>query len=159
MYKKLMFTLVALSALVFSACGGGEETAPVIDEPSMTDPIAPDEDPIMPQDDEPGMQDQDEGMMAPEDTNMVPVELGAMDIQMPESVPAGPVEFIVTNTDSVEQHFIIEGPGMMAELPGELAPGETDMLMMDMEPGEYMVYTFPVDQPEQVTMATLFVMG
>lgn len=166
MAKKFMLTLIALSALIFSACGGGTPAAdPVFDEPGITDPVAPEADPIAPLDD-PGMTDEgiavpetDDGMAMPGDAGTIPVQLNTMDIQMPDSVPMGTVEFQITNANDVEYNFVIEGPGMMAELPGELAPGETDMLVIDVEPGEYTVYSFPADQPDQVTIATFFVAG
>jgi hypothetical protein len=157
MYTKFIVSLLVLSALVFSACGGDEP-------PPATDPVMPQEEPVAPvdepmQDEELAAPEADDELAIPANGDVIPIELGATDIQVPAAVPAGLVEFQVTNTNDVEMGFGIEGAGVLAELPNELAPGETDVLMVDIAPGEYTVYSYPADQPDQITTTTISVSG
>ncbi|MEW6750115.1 MAG: hypothetical protein AB1505_03960 [Candidatus Latescibacterota bacterium] len=72
--------------------------------------------------------------------NTVEVELTDFTIEMPASVPAGPVEFVVTNTGNVEHNFEIEGQGIEEEFGSDLQPGEMKTMRLDLEPGTYEVY-------------------
>jgi uncharacterized cupredoxin-like copper-binding protein len=90
----------------------------------------------------------DEAMMAGEE---VPVSLMEFAIDMPDSLPAGPVTFMVTNNGTVTHSFEIENADLEEELESELAPGETGMLTVDLAPGTYEVYC-PVDGHRQQGM-------
>jgi hypothetical protein len=68
---------------------------------------------------------------------VIAVSLVDGEIQMPDTLPAGPVIFEVTNNGTEEHGFEIEGQG---ELENDLQPGETASLEVDLAPGEYYVY-------------------
>jgi len=91
----------------------------------------------------------DEAMMAGEE---VPVSLMEFAIDMPDTLPAGPVTFMVTNNGTITHSFEIEGAGLEEQLESELAPGETGMLTVDLAPGTYEVYC-PVGDHRQQGMA------
>jgi len=74
----------------------------------------------------------------------VEVSLREFAIDMPDSLPAGPTTFTVTNAGTIEHSFEIEGRGIEQELEHHLKPGETMTLQVDLEPGKYEVYC-PVD--------------
>jgi plastocyanin len=76
-------------------------------------------------------------------SGQVDVSLVDLEIDMPESVPAGEVTFNVTNDGGTEHGFEIEGSGIEEEIE-ELAPGDSDTLTVTLEPGTYTVYC-PVD--------------
>ena len=61
-------------------------------------------------------------------------------IEMPDTLPAGPVTFRVTNAGTIEHNFEVEGQGIEEELPANLQPGESGTLEVDLEPGTYEVY-------------------
>jgi uncharacterized cupredoxin-like copper-binding protein len=79
----------------------------------------------------------DEAMMAGE---QVAVTLMEFAIDMPSTLPAGPVTFAVTNGGTITHSFEIENADLEEELEAELAPGETGMLTVDLAPGTYEVY-------------------
>jgi uncharacterized cupredoxin-like copper-binding protein len=79
----------------------------------------------------------DDTMMAGE---QVPVSLMEFAIDMPDTLPAGPVTFAVTNDGTITHSFEIESADLEEELASELAPGETGMLTVDLAPGTYEVY-------------------
>jgi uncharacterized cupredoxin-like copper-binding protein len=70
----------------------------------------------------------------------VPVSLMEFAIDMPQSLPAGPVTFAVTNDGTITHSFEIESADMEEELAAELEPGESGMLTVDLAPGTYEVY-------------------
>lgn len=74
------------------------------------------------------------------EANTIEVELISYEIRMPESIPAGPTEFVVTNIGDIEHNFEIEGQGIEREFEENLQPGETQTMQVDLEPGEYHVY-------------------
>jgi plastocyanin len=74
----------------------------------------------------------------------VAVSLSEFAIDMPDSLPAGPTTFEVTNDGTIEHSFEIEGQGIEEELEHNLQPGETLTLQVDLAPGTYEVYC-PVD--------------
>jgi uncharacterized cupredoxin-like copper-binding protein len=90
----------------------------------------------------------DEATMAGE---QIPVSLVEFAIDMPDTLPAGPVTFMVTNNGTVTHSFEIESADLEEELESELAPGETGMLTVDLAPGTYEVYC-PVDGHRQQGM-------
>lgn len=68
-------------------------------------------------------------------------------IDMPADVRAGKINFVVTN-EGVEAHsVVIEGQGLIFELPQPLDPGDSTILTADLPPGEYVVYC-PVGEGE-----------
>jgi plastocyanin len=74
----------------------------------------------------------------------VEVSLREFAIDMPDSLPAGPTTFTVTNVGTIDHSFEIEGQGIEQELEHHLKPGESMTLQVDLEPGKYEVYC-PVD--------------
>ena len=54
---------------------------------------------------------------------------------MPDSLPAGPTTFTVTNAGTIEHSFEIEGQGIEQQLEHHLKPGESMDLQVDLAPG------------------------
>ncbi len=68
-------------------------------------------------------------------------------IDMPAEVRAGKINFVVTN-EGVEAHsVVIEGQGLIFELPQPLDPADTTILTAELPPGEYVVYC-PIGEGE-----------
>jgi plastocyanin len=82
-----------------------------------------------------------------QDSNTVQVSLTEFEIDMPDSVPAGPTTFEITNNGTVEHNFEVEGQDVEEELETNLQPGETGTLEVDLQPGTYEIYC-PVDDHE-----------
>lgn len=61
-------------------------------------------------------------------------------IDMPEEIRAGRVNVAVTNEGSEAHGLVIEGQGLLFELPAPLDPGASTVLQADLAPGEYVVY-------------------
>ncbi len=61
-------------------------------------------------------------------------------IEMPDTLPAGPIVFRVTNAGTVEHNFEVEGQGIEEEFEENLRPGETKELRLDLRAGTYEVY-------------------
>jgi uncharacterized cupredoxin-like copper-binding protein len=93
----------------------------------------------------------DTGNKAMKGGEEVPVSLMEFAIDMPDTLTAGPVTFMVTNNGTITHSFSIEGAGLDEELKSELAPGETGKLKVDLAPGTYEVYC-PVDGHRQQGM-------
>jgi len=72
-------------------------------------------------------------------TNTVQVSLVDGAIEMPDTLPAGPTTFEVTNNGTIEHNFEIGGPAVELKLESNLAPGESGSLQVDLPPGEYQV--------------------
>src|SRR5215208_3869310 len=53
---------------------------------------------------------------------------------------AGPVNFVVTNEGSEQHSLVVEGDGLVFELPAPLDSGESSILSAELPPGEYIVY-------------------
>ena len=68
-------------------------------------------------------------------------------IDLPEEIRAGQVNFVVTNEGSEEHSLVVEGNGLVFELPAPLDSGESSILSAELPPGEYVVYC-PVDDGE-----------
>ena len=83
----------------------------------------------------------------------VEVTLTEFAIEMPSTIPAGPVAFVVTNNGTVEHNFEVEGEGIEEEFDENLQPGETQTLEVELEPGTYEVYC-PVGNHEGQGMTT-----
>ena len=69
----------------------------------------------------------------------IEVKLSEYKIDMPATVPAGSTTFEVTNTGKELHNFEIEGNGIEKRV-GELNPGETKALLVELKPGKYEVY-------------------
>ncbi|MDX1582133.1 MAG: hypothetical protein R3338_00875 [Thermoanaerobaculia bacterium] len=76
----------------------------------------------------------------PSAEHTVDVVLTSFDIEMPETLPAGSVLFVVSNESDMEHNFEIEGQGIEKELEENLQGQEVKMLKVDLVPGEYRVY-------------------
>lgn len=70
----------------------------------------------------------------------VQVSLTELSIDMPETLPAGPTTFHVTNDGTTEHNFEVEGQGIEEALAQNLAPGDSATLQVDLEPGTYEIY-------------------
>ena len=80
-------------------------------------------------------------------------------IDLPAETRAGQVNFVVTNEGSEPHSVVVEGNGLIFELPEPLDPGESSILTAELPPGEYVVYC-PVgdgEHREEVMEATLLV--
>lgn len=75
---------------------------------------------------------------------VVDVKLSEFKIDMPNALRAGPILFRVTNAGTVQHGFKIEGQGMNSQIDGNLNPGETKNLLVNLAAGTYRVYC-PVD--------------
>jgi len=73
----------------------------------------------------------------------VEVGLSEYAIDMPASLPAGPVTFLITNDGSLVHGFTIEGPGVDTALTHDLEPGDTGAVTVNLQPGTYAI-TSPV---------------
>ncbi len=60
-------------------------------------------------------------------------------IDMPDEIRAGPARIVVTNEGTEAHGLVIEGQGILFELPEPLAPGNTTILSANLPPGEYVV--------------------
>ena len=72
--------------------------------------------------------------------NTIDVTLTEYEITMPDTIPAGPVVFRITNAGQEEHSFEVEGDDFEEELEHNLAPGATDSLRVDLSPGPYTIY-------------------
>ena len=70
----------------------------------------------------------------------VEVSLVDYEIRMPATLPAGPIEFKVTNNGQVDHNFEVEGNGIEQKLEQPLKPLEVATLRMELTPGTYEVY-------------------
>lgn len=61
-------------------------------------------------------------------------------IDMPDEIRAGPARIVVTNEGTEAHGLVIEGQGVLFELPAPLEPGNATVLSANLPPGEYIVY-------------------
>lgn len=80
-------------------------------------------------------------LYAQDQRNVVAVELVEYEIRMPTTLPAGPTTFEVTNNGSVDHNFRIEGQGIIDGFANDFPPGQTQILELDLAPGDYEVYS------------------
>jgi uncharacterized cupredoxin-like copper-binding protein len=73
----------------------------------------------------------------------VDVNLKEYEIDMPDSIPAGPVTFKVTNIGHHDHTFRIEGNGIDQKIEPNLKEGETKDLHVTLTAGQYRI-TCPV---------------
>jgi uncharacterized cupredoxin-like copper-binding protein len=78
-------------------------------------------------------------------------------IEMPNTLPAGPTLFTVSNEGGVEHNFEIEGQGIEETFETHLQPEEVRTLQVDLRPGSYRVYCPVDDHPERGMEMTLTV--
>jgi uncharacterized cupredoxin-like copper-binding protein len=86
---------------------------------------------------------EDEGLGGEEPetgANTVDVTLTEYQISMPTTLQAGPTTFTVSNTGAETHGFEVEGQGIEEELEGELQPGDSGTLEVNLEPGTYTIY-------------------
>lgn len=69
----------------------------------------------------------------------VEVRLSDGRVDMPPSLPAGPVTFVISNEGDRSHCFGIEGRGLHAKLDRDLAPGEVGQLTVRLATGTYRV--------------------
>jgi uncharacterized cupredoxin-like copper-binding protein len=74
------------------------------------------------------------------DARRVEVTLKEHEIEMPESLEAGKIAFVVRNAGSEEHNFEIEGQGIEEKFLTDLAPKDTKVLNLRLKPGTYKVY-------------------
>lgn len=82
-----------------------------------------------------------------------PVEVSVNDgvIEMPDSLTAGTVTLAVTNSSQQQAHgLVLTGPIEEKGLEGLIAPGQSDTLKVELEPGTYTAYC-PVDGHREST--------
>ena len=71
---------------------------------------------------------------------VVDVALSNFVIEMPETLPAGPTRFAITNNGQAPHNFVIEGNGQSKKLANNLQPGQSGFLNIDLAPGVYTIY-------------------
>jgi hypothetical protein len=79
---------------------------------------------------------------------IVEVKLTEFSVEMPKTVPPGPMIFSVTNAGTMEHNFEIEGEGIEKKFDTNLKPGETRSLPVDLPAGTYKVYCPVKDHKE-----------
>ena len=72
------------------------------------------------------------------------------------AVPHGPVRFVVVNAADIAHGFEVEGQGIEEEI-GEIAPGTTDSLTVELHAGEYVIYCPVGDHRQRGMTGTLTV--
>jgi len=131
-YRNLILLhMMMVLVLIMAACGGGGDTQPPVQEPPPLEPA-------------PDVADPAPDVADPAAGSLIQVSLVDGAINMPATIPAGPVTFEVSNDGTMEHSFEIEGPGVFEGLVGNLMPGEIRNLQVDLAPGEYFAYC-PVD--------------
>lgn len=93
----------------------------------------------------------EEGTVANQGGQTVQVELTNDQIQMPNTLKAGPTTFVVKNDGQQVHSFRIEGEGIDGSIGAPLTPGETRQMVVDLKPGNYRVWC-PVDEHGQQGM-------
>jgi glucose/arabinose dehydrogenase/uncharacterized cupredoxin-like copper-binding protein len=76
-------------------------------------------------------------------------------IEMPATIPAGPLLIRVTNNGTLEHNFEIEGQGIEEEFAQNLAPGETQVMQIQLPPGRYRIYCPVGDHAERGMQLTV----
>jgi len=75
--------------------------------------------------------------------SVVEVHLSEYKIDMPETLPAGPTNFIVLNEGGKTHSFKIEGPGVEGPFSPPIPPHTKGSLQVTLQAGEYKV-TCPI---------------
>jgi hypothetical protein len=71
---------------------------------------------------------------------IVDVGLSNFVIEMPDTLPAGPTRFAITNNGQAPHNFVIEGNGQSRRLANNLQPGQSGFLNIDLAPGTYTIF-------------------
>ena len=74
------------------------------------------------------------------DSQVVAVALSNFVIDMPDTLPAGPTRFAITNNGQAPHNFVIEGNGESKRLANNLQPGQSGFLNIDLAPGSYTIF-------------------
>lgn len=82
----------------------------------------------------------DPGTTTDTEREAVAVVLVDGEIEMPDTLPAGPTTFEVVNNGQMLHNLEIEGQGIEVMLDRDLNPGETGTMEVDLQPGEYVAY-------------------
>jgi hypothetical protein len=82
---------------------------------------------------------------------VVEVTLTEYAIEMPRTMPPGPLTFSVTNAGSTEHNFEVEGEGIEKTFDTNLKPGETKNLPVELPAGTYTI-SCPVDNHQERSM-------
>lgn len=85
--------------------------------------------------------------------NRVLVYLESYVIDMPQTLPAGPTRFEITNRGDAAHSFAIAGQGIEKALEADVEPEETQQLRADLVPGTYRVWC-PVGNHAERGMVT-----
>ena len=72
--------------------------------------------------------------------SVVEVHLSEYKVDMPETLPAGPTNFIVHNEGGKTHSFKIEGPGVEGPFSPPIPPHTKGALQVTLQAGEYKVY-------------------
>jgi uncharacterized cupredoxin-like copper-binding protein len=72
------------------------------------------------------------------------VNLTEYTIGMSTQIGSGPTVFRVMNAGRNKHNFRVEGNGTASQLTGDLEPGESEDLLIDLKPGTYQIYC-PID--------------
>ena len=75
--------------------------------------------------------------------NVVEVQLSEYKIDMPDTLPAGPTNFILHNEGGKSHSFKIEGPGLDGPFSSPIPPHTKGALQVTLQAGEYKV-TCPI---------------
>jgi plastocyanin len=79
------------------------------------------------------------GSVAAQDAT-VEVSLVDFTIEMPDTVEAGTITFMVTNMGQAPHNLVIEGQGISRSLESNLAGGQSGSMVVELAPGTYTVY-------------------
>jgi hypothetical protein len=87
----------------------------------------------------------------------VAVRLAELNVQVADTVTAGPVAFHIANSGTVGHGFVIQGPNLEQRLDATLAPGDSAVLEVELEPGIYQVHCPVADHAERGMQTELVV--
>lgn len=76
----------------------------------------------------------------PEDAQRIEVSLNEYAIEMPQMTESGTIAFEVTNNGMIDHNFVIEGNDVNVRFDSNIPPGETETLIVELQPGLYDVY-------------------
>jgi hypothetical protein len=82
----------------------------------------------------------------------VDVSLGKTHMDMPTNVTAGELTFKVTNVGTEQRQFKISGPGLERYFTQPLPPGESQRMIVYLDPGVYKVEAQAVGSTNDLTI-------
>lgn len=88
----------------------------------------------------------------PAGASAIQVKLTENKIDMPASLRTGVFLFMVNNAGTTEHNFAIQGSGIDKKLDNNLKPGETAPLVIQLPPGNYLVFD-PVGRNRETGLA------